>query len=172
VIVPDPSELSDRARVGWLVAASLVLGAVIGAWRGGARRPAPRPAPDDEPAFARPAVHQRAAPLSARLLDGFQKAARPLPDDLFADDASDGQPAFADIAGPLTSPDTRFRALGTPDGSFVWNRTQGWHAFREQRWARVARATVPEAVRRRWPDADPRALVHAEASRDGDVEAR
>ena len=150
-----------------LVVAALVAGAGLATWR--ARAHPTRP-DTDEPAFAAPVVRSRRATLGTRLLDGFQKAARPLPDTLFADPDEQGTPQFAQVAGPLLEPDVQVRALGRPEGSFLRRRSDGWHAFEGQRWVGVKREKVPETVRTLWPDADPRALHREPPSRDGEVE--
>lgn len=160
--------MTDAGKLIAVLVAALVAGAGLATWRARASRPAPREV-KEEAAFAAPVVRQRAAPLTARLFEGFAKA-RPLPDDLFADKDPQGTPQFAQVAGPLMEKDVCFRALGRPEGSFVRRRSDGWHAFVGQKWVSVKRDQVPETVRREWPDADPQALRREPASRDGEAE--
>lgn len=150
--------------------AALLAGAGLAGWRArGAAASRAKPEAKEE-AFAAPVVRQRAVPMTARLMESFQTAPKPLPDTLFADPEEQGTAQFAQIASPLTDKDTCFRALGRPEGSYVRRRSDGWHVFEAQRWAPVKRDQVPEAIRRLYPDPDPQALRPERASRDGEVE--
>lgn len=152
-----------------VLAAAVAAGALMAGWRAHRAR-AKKPAVQEEAAFAAPVVRQRAVPMTARIMESFTRAPKPLPDGLFADPEPQGTPQFAQVAGPLMEKDVCFRALGRPEGSFLRRRADGWHVFQNQTWAAVKREQVPEAIRRLYPDPDPQALRREPASRDGEVE--
>ena len=76
---------------------------------------------------------------------------RALPDSLFEPKHKKGGHLFVQIVSTLEAPSVRFRALGTRDGSFLFDQEKGWLRFTGSVFAPIRENDVPGAIRSLYP---------------------